>query len=480
MLPVVLTVCDRMSDYLSVTLPFMRRACDERVIVVTDVHDSSTQELCAESGTQVLTADLHENGRPFWKARAVNLGIAEIVRAFGSSWVCLADCDVILPEYLTTELKASRLPDPGHLWWTCRLEVAEEDVPALALQARTESSFDCLADRYSSRVSGKDRLGNDPNAYPYGYFQLFYTGAPQLAGNNGKYYDEGCPSAADCDLRFSTKFSSDAFRQVSFPVLHLGHGPRGGNWSGRTSAPLREGRSVAMVAASRHLPLELVRRWTDRNRQLCRAEDTLVLVTDAVSEISLDLVTLRSSQTDVYSPAVEVNRGIRYAVDAGYSVVIKTDIDCILSHWLMAEARCMSFKECFFPYYMMTAEDTEEAMSRAKAWPNGMGTAVLTSSWWKKLCGYDERMSGYGVEDGDLWVRAVKAGLRPVRHRNFVWHINHPPRCTGPSGWYPDRHTANLALHRQDKGPWNNALWGVRQTMSGSFANWAEKSGRES
>jgi len=66
----------------------------------------------------------------------------------------------------------------------------------------------------------------------------------------------------------------------------------------------------------------------------------------------------------------------------------------------------------------------------------------MTGANWKRLCGYDERMEGFGREDGDLVTRARLAGLDVRRAPGRVWHIGHESRQT--ADWYPMRRAENI------------------------------------
>ena len=50
--------------------------------------------------------------------------------------------------------------------------------------------------------------------------------------------------------------------------------------------------------------------------------------------------------------------------------------------------------------------------------------------WWKKVQGFDERLTVWGWEDVDMWKRAVRAGMRRLRlSDNIIWEtaIYHQP-----------------------------------------------------
>jgi len=87
---------------------------------------------------------------------------------------------------------------------------------------------------------------------------------------------------------------------------------------------------------------------------------------------------------------------------------------------------------------------------------HNIGTATMWSADWEKCCAYDERMYGYGREDGDLYDRAQQAGIIMDRALEVI-HIEH--ECRVDEKWYPPRTKENSTLSLQD--PWCNKKWGL-------------------
>jgi GT2 family glycosyltransferase len=83
----------------------------------------------------------------------------------------------------------------------------------------------------------------------------------------------------------------------------------------------------------------------------------------------------------------------------------------------------------------------------------------MAAADWERMRGYDERMLGYGVEDGDLVLRALKAGIAISRGSTIVYHIAHDegsPQIKRARGdWWnrasinPDRHDHNHLIRAQ-------------------------------
>ena len=172
---------------------------------------------------------------------------------------------------------------------------------------------------------------------------------------------------------------------------------------------------------------------------------------------------------DIFSLSCTSNFGIRSAIDSGAEIVAKTDPDCILSPELVADMAALTPGHGLCPVYRMAAAATPEAMAASKPWLASKGTLALLSSHWEAIQGYDERQSGYGIEDGDAFCRAaampsqvLSRGERPIYH---VAHSvasqsagNSRGDCWGrASGFNPRNHRPNMACRRTR---WSCADWG--------------------
>jgi len=156
------------------------------------------------------------------------------------------------------------------------------------------------------------------------------------------------------------------------------------------------------------------------------------------------------------------NWGIRRAIDAGAAVVAKSDPDCLWSEEaLLACANCGAEGRC--PRYRMAASHAPEALADAKEWGQTRGTLALSARSWGILRGYDERMVGYGIEDGDATIRASKLGIPVHRPHAPFWHIAH---TSGEQEYGPNRPDAwgrddgfNPRNHARNKVAWRAGLW---------------------
>jgi len=166
-----------------------------------------------------------------------------------------------------------------------------------------------------------------------------------------------------------------------------------------------------------------------------------------------------------FSLAKTANFGLRRACAAG-GVAVKTDVDCYFAPELLA---AMALAEPGFgvaPPYHMAESITNALAGRARLWHASRGTIALAAEDWQALCGYNENMAGYGIEDGDLYDRALAAGITFSRAPG-LYHIAHAPGIPPPAGFRgegwnraglnPPNHAANRLLRGQ---PWATQNWG--------------------
>jgi len=219
-----------------------------------------------------------------------------------------------------------------------------------------------------------------------------------------------------------------------------------------------ERRGLAVVVCAVRLPSDVEDSFFRRNYtvlQAVKAEIFVVKDQGAAEPRGPDVHVVKFEPGPVYSPSRASNRGIRTAVDAGYRVVVKTDVDCLLTPRFLEACATVDADRGLCPYYMMAKSVAAEDLATAKKWAAGCGTLALYAGAWAVLRGYDERMMGYGREDGDAFDRARMLGVQVRRAAGHVYHIAHASRQT--PDWYPLRRKENIEV---GKTPW--------QTVRGS------------
>ena len=174
------------------------------------------------------------------------------------------------------------------------------------------------------------------------------------------------------------------------------------------------------------------------------------------------------------------NFGIRHAIDAGFGPIVKTDSDMVFPADTLAECCAVGAGEAVAPCYQMvnSYQERHTWRNRLEA-PLALGTISMGAPGWEKVCGYDERLEGYGCDDGDIWARIGAAGLRRVRGLG-IYHIAHvagvvqqEAHCVGDKakgvrtdhhnrdGINPNRLRENRAILR--RGAWKSADWGLEK-----------------
>jgi len=227
---------------------------------------------------------------------------------------------------------------------------------------------------------------------------------------------------------------------------------------------------ITMVACHYRLPEQRLMDFIKWNDELFRKFGVTLHIVSDVPRTGLPdyvKVLIFPRELKIYSPARVSNFGIRAA---GRGIVCKTDIDCVFASSAMQQiANVCPGSGIYFCYLMAKSYETKNKFMR---WGSTSGTMALHFDDWCKICGYDERQEGYGVEDGDGVIRARKiASVNKII--DGVWHISHTGEdlwtqtnvClrrdlwNRKDGFCPDKHSINRKI--RDSGiPWNNPDWG--------------------
>lgn len=126
---------------------------------------------------------------------------------------------------------------------------------------------------------------------------------------------------------------------------------------------------------------------------------------------------------EVFNIGKAVNISLRKAIES-CELVIKTDIDCILSDDCISQVK-MTKANRGFAYRYWEVKDAE-SINESSLNPRTMGTLCLSAEEWSNLRGYDERLSGYGFDDYHMVQRARIGGcMVPIQMEPKVYHISH-------------------------------------------------------
>jgi hypothetical protein len=206
--------------------------------------------------------------------------------------------------------------------------------------------------------------------------------------------------------------------------------------------------------------------WNDKNYRAAAAD--VLAVVDPGTYLQLGMqschilpiyarVFAYPNPLPVFSLAKTANYGIRKAVLTG-DTVIKTDVDCFFTEPLLNAFAGLQAGRGIAPVYRMVPTIEVALSGQGAPWPASRGTIGLVAADWQKLCGYNENFAGYGCEDGDLWDRAMKAGIKFSRPAG-LFHVAPPAgRYWNRAGENPENHAENNKFRGK---LWNNENWGL-------------------
>jgi len=453
-----ITVCVNYSDYLDITLARNVKEVDSFTVVTTS-KDKATQEIARKHGAKVIISDrIHEGGAPFNKAKGMNDGLRTLPK---NQWVLILDSDIILPDGFMESINGYVL-NPGALYYTKRWGPLEENLTPFLDGLDAGMTWHDLYWKHANKTKARktDRLGNDVEHFPYGYFQLWHPAAKSIGRLGERWYDEKYNTAEYADMVFGMKtWPAEKVKSLPVPefdVIHLPHGAYKRNWKGRVSPKLGElsevpqrppepqkSMAVGLVVAHVALPMKRLYEFMAWNvEQFEQHGVTVYLVSDIPKEIGPMVKQVVVGRQSIYSPSRMSNIGIRQAIKDKCEGVVKTDIDCLLTAGFWKKLPLVVRGQGQAPYYMLTS--SPERLGPGKHPSRSVGTMALHRDDWDALRGYDERMYGYGREDGELFDRAKVVCEKVKRLPDLVYHIEHEDRKDDQ--WYPLRRQENIAI----------------------------------
>ena len=228
---------------------------------------------------------------------------------------------------------------------------------------------------------------------------------------------------------------------------------------------------MTVVCTHYKMPEQRLRDFFEWNDELFRKNKVRVIVVSDQEWHGLPeyaRVAVFPSELSMFSLSRTSNFGIRRA---GSGKVCKTDPDCVFSEEAMRECFRVNDQNGVCMTYLMA--ESYRTKNTAVAWTASKGTICLTWDHWNAVNGYDERLQGYGCEDGWLLDAARhKCGDgRSVEVLKVAfWHIAHSENkqergsnrrdCWNrDSGFNPKNHRGNKAARRG--GKWACDSWGI-------------------
>lgn len=208
-------------------------------------------------------------------------------------------------------------------------------------------------------------------------------------------------------------------------------------------------KKLAVVVVAYKLEDSLIEQFLKYNTNI----ENLFMVTD--SKFEGEFIRIEAPEMEIFSISKCANIGIRTAIDAGFDIVLKTDIDCIITdevkqYCLDIPARmaaCWRHCNVFDPEKL----HINEMDSRC------IGSAVMHSQMWDEVNGYNEHMEGYGYDDGDLRFRTRSKGFTmPTLIKPKLYHVWHEEKHNRKT-INPLKRVKNISL----KNKYENPDWGI-------------------
>jgi hypothetical protein len=226
------TVCVDYADFLACTLPSIRAAVDE-LVVVPSPDDKRTRELCRQEEVRtVVTTAMHDHGRRFSLGAALDAGQRALPLR---EWALVIDADIVLPPKTHRTLDRLRL-DREKLYGIDRVHCRGWD-NAARFSAIPRAVFDVEVPFLRDFPVGARISLPDGGYVPCGYFQLWHAGATGYRD----YPIDPAGTAGGCDMLHSVRFPRQ-YRELIPEIVGIQletatlSDPVGVNWAGRQTA----------------------------------------------------------------------------------------------------------------------------------------------------------------------------------------------------------------------------------------------------
>jgi len=194
-----------------------------------------------------------------------------------------------------------------------------------------------------------------------------------------------------------------------------------------------------------------------------------------------ECIVFHHSTDEIWSRPIANNMGIRRAWG---EYIMTLDVDCILEQRVVEHvvrlheenpnniiaSQVYHLKEEFDIENITLPQDYGKLRKFSEMYRPGFGALIsVPREWWHKVRGYDERMSGWGASDNDIWGRAKRSGLQRIMLTEHP-----PPYAKIFHQWHKIHGIANeigqkefFRLYKINKSIWKND-----RTIVRNDANW--------
>lgn len=239
---------------------------------------------------------------------------------------------------------------------------------------------------------------------------------------------------------------------------------------------------VSVVLTHYRMPMRRLQEWIEWNENIIRAMRARVVVVSDIRSYGIalpDWMTIARfpRSLSIFNLSATSNFGIRLV---GRGTIAKVDPDLFLGEKFPDTVVAVNDARGVSPVYRMASSSQEARDGKGEIWEASKGCLIMTWRRWAEINGFDERMIGYGIEDGDAFCRAQKLPNHTVdRICEPVWHVAHSstPQLTGnqrtdcwgrANGFNPHRHRKNMDARRS---PWSSPTWGQGQEIDTARSN---------
>jgi hypothetical protein len=218
---------------------------------------------------------------------------------------------------------------------------------------------------------------------------------------------------------------------------------------------------ISLVAAAWKIDDNRISQFIDWNREaFLQAGLELVLVSNRDLQLPEPWISspVYPLPQEIFSIPRTINYGIRRTTA---DIIVKTDVDIVFSVEILRliesyvePARgmvgiCANIRSADF------APKTD--WNRVSKRHRGRGACfAMHRDDWFKLRGYNERITGWGADDNDMWDRASRTISMVESREQPIYHVAHPERKNSPE--FPNWGKKNLKISR--KGCSNPENWG--------------------
>ena len=191
----------------------------------------------------------------------------------------------------------------------------------------------------------------------------------------------------------------------------------------------------------------------------------LCLVSDRSLELEFGRAAVYPLEQPIFSIPRTINFGLRTFSEG---IVAKTDVDIIWSSELIRRVREVVVpRETGYIGICADIKAPAAASNFAKLTKRRRGRGAclaLHIDDWHAVCGYNERIQGWGADDEDCWRRAGKNVKMIEEWTCPLYHVRHPVRKGGAD--FPILSSRNLVISRKQR--WSDPEWGIPKESSNS------------